>query len=33
MEAFAQRPGFTRLLAAVQVGLGLWLALRQYERD
>lgn len=33
MEAFAQRPGLTRLLAAAEVGLGLWLALRQYEKE
>ena len=31
MEAFAERPALTRLLAAVEVGLGLWLALSQYE--
>jgi hypothetical protein len=33
IEAFAQRPALTRLLAAGQVGLGLWLALRQYEGE
>jgi hypothetical protein len=31
VEAFAERPDLTRLLAAAEVGLGLWLALRQYE--
>ncbi len=31
MQAFAERPALTRLLAAVEVGLGLWLALIQYE--
>ena len=31
MEAFAERPYLTRLLAAAEIGLGLWLALRQYE--
>jgi hypothetical protein len=30
-EAFARRPALTRLLAAVEVAGGLWLALRQYE--
>lgn len=27
---FAGRPGVVRLLAAAEVGAGLWLALRQY---
>ncbi|MDP8926742.1 MAG: hypothetical protein M3M97_07505 [Actinomycetota bacterium] len=31
MEAFAERPALTRLMAAVEVSLGLWLALSQYE--
>ncbi|MEW6638616.1 MAG: hypothetical protein AB1425_17580 [Actinomycetota bacterium] len=31
MEAFAERPALTRVLAAVEVAGGLWLALRQYE--
>ncbi len=31
MEAFAQRPTFTRLLAAAEVGLGL--ALKQYGEE
>ncbi len=30
MEAFAERPALTRSLALAEVGLGLWLALRQY---
>jgi hypothetical protein len=32
-EAFAERPTLTRLLAAAEVGLGLWLALRQYSKE
>lgn len=31
MEAFAERPGLVRALAAAEVGAGLWLALRQYR--
>ncbi len=31
MEAFAERPGLVRVLAAVEVAGGLCLALRQYE--
>ncbi len=30
MEALAERPGLVRVLAAAEVGAGLWLALRQY---
>jgi hypothetical protein len=33
MEEFAERPTQTRLLAAAEVGLGLWLALRQYSKE
>lgn len=31
MEWFAENPNLVRALAAAEVGLGLWLALRQYE--
>ncbi len=31
MEAFAEHPGLVRVLAAVEVVGGLWLALGQYE--
>jgi hypothetical protein len=31
METFAGRPALVRVLAAVEVAGGLWLALRQYE--
>lgn len=30
MEGFAERPVLVRVLAAAEVGAGLWLALRQY---
>ncbi len=30
MEGFAERPNLVRLLAAAEIGIGLWLALRQY---
>ncbi len=33
MERFAERPGLVRLLAAAEVGTGLWLALRQYREE
>jgi hypothetical protein len=33
MEEFTERPTQTRLLAAAEVGLGLWLALRQYSKE
>lgn len=33
MEAFAERPTLVRALAAVEVGAGLWLALRQYRQE
>jgi hypothetical protein len=33
MEAFAERPALTRLLAEAEVGRGLWIALRQYEEE
>lgn len=33
IETFAERPGLVvRILAAAEVGTGLWLALRQYEQ-
>jgi hypothetical protein len=32
MKEFAERPALVRLLAATEVGLGLWLALRQYSK-
>lgn len=32
MEAFVQRPGLTRLLSALEIGLGVWLASRQKAR-
>lgn len=28
---FANNPGYMRALGAVQVGFGLWLAIRQYQ--
>ncbi|CAN5117482.1 hypothetical protein BH20ACT11_BH20ACT11_05910 [soil metagenome] len=28
---FAERPGLVRFLAAAESGVGLWIALRQYE--
>ncbi|HET6329037.1 MAG TPA: hypothetical protein VFG04_30415 [Planctomycetaceae bacterium] len=28
-----KRPGFTRLLAAAEAGVGIWLAYRQFDRD
>lgn len=31
MEGLAERPALVRVLATVEVGAGLWLALRQYE--
>ena len=31
MRASAQRPAVVRALAAAEVGVGLWLALRQYR--
>lgn len=33
VEKLAERPGLVRLLAAVEVGTGLWLALRQYREE
>lgn len=30
VEVFAEYPALTRMLAMAEVGLGLWLALRQY---
>jgi hypothetical protein len=33
MEAFADRPTLTGLLAAAEVGLDLWLALKQYSKE
>lgn len=30
---FAENPHYMRLLGAAQVGLGLWLALRQYREE
>jgi hypothetical protein len=33
METFAEYPTLTRLLATTEVGLGLRLALRQYEEE
>lgn len=32
MTIFARRPGMTRMLAAVEIGAGLWLAARQQPR-
>ena len=31
MEGFAERPALVRLLAAVELAGGLWLALKQYR--
>lgn len=31
MEGFAEHPALVRVLAATEIGAGLWLALRQYE--
>jgi len=28
---FAENPGYTRLIGAAEIALGLWLALRQYR--
>ena len=33
VEAFAEHPTLTRLVAAAETGLGLWLALRVYSRE
>jgi hypothetical protein len=33
IEAFAEHPALTRLVAAAEAGLGLWLALRVYSRE
>lgn len=32
MEGFAERPLLVRALASVEIGVGIWLALRQYGR-
>ena len=32
MEKFAENPGFTRAVAAAEIGLGLWLARRTEEK-
>ena len=32
VETFAQRPGLTRLVGALEAGAGLWWAARQYTR-
>ena len=33
IEAFAEHPTLTRLVAAAEAGLGLWLALRVYSQE
>jgi len=33
IEAFAEHPTLTRLVAAAEVGLGIWLALRVYSQE
>ena len=33
VEAFAEHPTLSRLVAAVEAGLGLWLALRVYSQE
>jgi hypothetical protein len=33
MEGFAKRPALVRLLAVVEIGSGLWLALRQFGKE
>ena len=33
VEAFAEHPTLTRLVAAAEAGLGLWLALRVYSQE
>ena len=33
IEAFAEHPTLTRLVAAAEAGLGLWLALRMYSQE
>lgn len=32
MRRFEQRPGLTRTIGAVEVGLGVWLAFAQYRK-
>jgi hypothetical protein len=33
IEAFAEHPTLTRLVAAAEAGLGIWLALRVYSQE
>jgi hypothetical protein len=33
LEAFAEHPTLSRLVAAAEAGLGLWLALRVYSQE
>ena len=33
IEAFAEHPTLTRLVATAEAGLGTWLALRQYSQE
>ena len=33
IEAFAEHPTLSRLVAAAEAGLGLWLALRVYSQE
>jgi len=33
VEAFAEHPTLTRLVAAAEAGLGIWLALRVYSQE